>query len=103
MSFDEREVVPAAKSTFSMRAHERPRCARSRATPAPAMPPPTITASKASRSSPVSRPTGPAGEATGPRSLTAPRLGPRARARSSPSEPITWSGRQRAISGSAAR
>ena len=104
MSLDEREVVPAAKSTFSTRTHESPRWARSRATPAPAMPPPTTTASKISRSRPASRPTGPPGAGAGARSLTAPRSRRRPRpSRSSPSEPTTWSGRQRAISGSPAR
>ena len=45
MSLDERAVVAEAKSPFSTSATESPRSARSRAAPAPAMPPPTMTTS----------------------------------------------------------
>ena len=45
MSFEEYAVVAAAKSSFSTRATDTPRSARSRAAPAPAMPPPMMTTS----------------------------------------------------------
>ncbi len=48
MSFDERLLVPDAKSRASTSATRRPRSAASRATPAPVMPPPTMRTSKRS-------------------------------------------------------
>src|ERR1700675_4134908 len=54
MSLEDFDVVPEAKSPFSKRATEAPRSARSRATPAPAIPPPITTASSAAPSSPAS-------------------------------------------------
>src|SRR4029450_2920155 len=54
MSLEDFDVVPEAKSPFSKSATEAPRSARSRATPAPAIPPPITTASSAAPSSPVS-------------------------------------------------
>src|SRR6185436_10365066 len=45
MSLDERAVVAEAKSPFSTSATDSPRSARSRAAPAPAMPPPMMTTS----------------------------------------------------------
>src|SRR5438477_12545011 len=54
MSLDDFDDVPEAKSPLSKSATETPRSARSRATPAPAMPPPMTTASSADPSSPDS-------------------------------------------------
>ena len=54
MSLEDLDEVPEAKSPFSKSATEAPRSARSRATPAPAMPPPITTASSAAPSNPAS-------------------------------------------------
>src|SRR6185295_9156719 len=48
MSFDERELVPLAKSRFSISATESPRDAASSATPAPVIPPPITATSNTS-------------------------------------------------------
>ena len=55
MSLDERELVPAAKSSPSSRATVSPRAEASRATPAPVIPPPTMTRSNLVASSSSSR------------------------------------------------
>src|SRR4029453_15544510 len=55
MSLEDFDEVPEAKSPFSKRATETPRRARSRAMPAPAMPPPITTALNGVSSMPASR------------------------------------------------
>src|SRR5258705_10085129 len=55
MSLEDFDEVPEAKSPFSKRATETPRRARSRAMPAPAMPPPITTALNGAWSMPASR------------------------------------------------
>src|SRR6185436_10746819 len=49
MSLDERELVPLAKSLFSIKATDSPREIPSSAMPAPVMPPPMTARSKVSR------------------------------------------------------
>ena len=56
MSFEDWEVVADAKSPFSTSATDTPRSASSRATPAPAIPPPTMTTSYSASSSGQGRP-----------------------------------------------
>src|SRR5882724_255297 len=56
MSLDDCDVVAEAKSPFSTSATDTPRRASSRATPAPAMPPPTMTTSYSASSSGQGRP-----------------------------------------------
>src|SRR6185503_14981687 len=55
MSLEDFDEVPEAKSPFSKSATETPRRARSRAMPAPAIPPPTTTTLNGVWSMPASR------------------------------------------------